>query len=52
MSQERSFGAVIIKKENKNIFYLLLHKKQHSQYSELWDFPRGVMEKGEIEEVK
>ena len=47
MLQEISFGAVIIKKENKDISYLLLHKKQHEQYSELWDFPRGVIEKGE-----
>lgn len=47
MAQERSFGAVIFRREENKILYLLLHKNKHEQYNELWDFSRGVIEKGE-----
>ncbi len=47
MPQERSFGSVIIRREENEILYLLLYKKAHDHYSEMWDFPRGLIEKGE-----
>ena len=42
MPIERSAGAVIFRKENKKIYYLLLHYQ-----SGHWDFPKGNIEKGE-----
>ena len=49
MPIERSAGAVIFRKENKKIYYLLLHYQ-----SGHWDFPKGNIEKGEklVETVK
>ena len=47
MPFEKSAGAVIFRKENKKIYYLLLHYQAGH-----WDFPKGIIEKGEkIEET-
>jgi 8-oxo-dGTP pyrophosphatase MutT (NUDIX family) len=42
MPVEKSAGAVIFRKQNKKIYYLLLH--YHWGH---WDFPKGNIEKGE-----
>ena len=56
MPVERSAGAVIFKRKNGKIFYLLLHYPGASNRSkkDYWDFPKGHIEKGEkeIETVK
>lgn len=49
-NKEISYGAVIFRRENKNIFYLLLYRKPHEHYKEMWDFPRGLIEKDETPE--
>lgn len=49
MPRENSAGAVVFRREDNEIYYLLLH------YSgDHWDFPKGHIEKGEneIETVK
>ncbi len=50
MPKEISYGTVIIRKEGKKILYLLLYRKAHEHYKEMWDFPRGLIEKGETPE--
>ncbi len=47
MVRERSSGAVIFKKEEKQVLYLLLHYHFRTGY---WDFPKGNIETGETEE--
>jgi 8-oxo-dGTP pyrophosphatase MutT (NUDIX family) len=47
MVRERSAGAVIFRKEGKEILFLLLHYHFKTDY---WDFPKGNIEKGEDEE--
>lgn len=47
MPTEHSAGAVIFKKEKKEIKYLLLHYKYKSEY---WGFPKGNIENDETEE--
>jgi len=42
MPIEKSAGAIIFHKEDKKIYYLLLHYQ-----SGHWDFPKGHIEKGE-----
>lgn len=42
MPLEKSAGAVIFRRQNKKIYYLLLHYA-----SGHWDFPKGHIEKGE-----
>lgn len=44
MPKEKSAGAVIYRREEDNIYYLLLHYK-----SKHWDFPKGHIEEGERE---
>ncbi len=44
MPKETSAGAVVFKKEDNQIYYLLLHYK-----SGHWDFPKGHIEDGEEE---
>ena len=44
MVKEKSCGAVVIKKENGEIKFLLI--KQHDEY---WHFPKGHVEDGETE---
>ena len=39
---EKSAGAVIFRKEDDKIYYLLLHYQGGH-----WDFPKGNIEKGE-----
>lgn len=42
MPVEKSAGAVIFRKENSKIYYLLLHYQMGH-----WGFPKGIIEKGE-----
>jgi len=50
MPVERSAGAVIFRKENNKIFYLLLHYPSSAKApKDYWDFPKGHIEKGEKE---
>jgi len=44
IKREFSAGAVIFRREDEKIFYLLLHYHFKGDY---WDFPRGNIEKGE-----
>jgi len=44
MPKERSAGAVIFRKENSNVYYLLLHYEAGH-----WDFPKGHIKKEEKE---
>jgi 8-oxo-dGTP pyrophosphatase MutT (NUDIX family) len=48
---EKSAGAIIFRKENGKIFYLLLYYPSLSHRAEknFWDFPKGHIEKGENE---
>jgi hypothetical protein len=41
MRKERSAGIIIFKKENGEIYYLLLRAKFKS---ESWEFPKGLIE--------
>ena len=50
MQKETSYGAVIFRRESKEILYLLLYRKAHEHYKEMWDFPRGLIEKDETPE--
>ena len=50
MIEELSFGAVVFRKENNKVLYLLLYRKAHQNYMELWDFPRGLINKNETPE--
>ena len=45
MKKEKSCGAVVIKKEEDKIMFLLI--QQHDEY---WHFPKGHVEEGETEE--
>ncbi len=48
MPVERSAGAVIFRKEEGKIFYLLLHYPSATRRpKEYWDFPKGHIEKRE-----
>ena len=61
MPVEKSAGAVVFRREDSNIYYLLLHypssakaPKPRSRVNSLrgrdyWDFPKGHIEKGEKE---
>lgn len=52
MPLEKSAGAVIFRRENKKIKYLLLHYPRGSRRPKpYWDFPKGHIEKGEMPEV-
>ncbi len=52
MPLERSAGALIFRKENRDIKYLLLHYPSGSRTSkDYWDFPKGHIEKEEKPEV-
>jgi bis(5'-nucleosidyl)-tetraphosphatase len=54
MPVEKSAGAVIFRRENNKIYYLLLHYPgvSHRADKDYWDFPKGHIEKGEkIEET-
>jgi len=49
MPVEKSAGAVIFRRENNKIYYLLLHYPgaSHRAEGDYWDFPKGHIEKGE-----
>jgi len=50
MPIEKSAGAVIFRRENNNIYYLLLHYPSSTKApKEYWDLPKGHIEKGEKE---
>ncbi|HIH25855.1 NUDIX domain-containing protein [Candidatus Woesearchaeota archaeon] len=50
MIEELSFGAVVFRKENNKVLFLLLYRKAHKNYIESWDFPRGLIQKNETPE--
>jgi len=41
---EKSAGAIIFRKKDSEIYYLLLHAKYKTDY---WEFPKGLIEKNE-----
>jgi len=45
VNKEFSAGAVIFKKEGKNILFLVIH----SARNKIWGFPKGHLEEGETE---
>jgi bis(5'-nucleosidyl)-tetraphosphatase len=48
MPVEKSAGAIIFRKEDGKIFFLLLHYPSGSRtQKDYWDFPKGHIEKGE-----
>ncbi len=47
MISEHSAGAIIFRREEQDLYYLLLKNKFKNEY---WDFPRGNIEKGETPE--
>jgi len=50
MPVEKSAGAVIFRRENSKIEYLLLHYPSSAKApKDYWDFPKGHVEKGEEE---
>ena len=50
MSVEKSAGAIIFRRENNKIYYLLLHYPSSAKaLKEYWDLPKGHIEKGEDE---
>lgn len=50
MPVERSAGAIIFRKENEKIYYLLLHYPSSARAKKpYWDLPKGHIEKGEKE---
>jgi 8-oxo-dGTP pyrophosphatase MutT (NUDIX family) len=54
MPVEKSAGAIIFRRENNKIYYLLLHYPgtSHRAEKDYWDFPKGHIERGEeIEET-
>lgn len=56
MKVERSVGAIVFRREDGQIKYLLLHRSfdPKTGFKEFWGFPRGLIEEGEdeIETVK
>jgi len=48
---EKSAGAIVFRRENGKIFYLILYYPSLSHRAEknFWDFPKGHLEKGESE---
>jgi len=50
MPLEKSAGAIIFRRENKKIKYLLLHYPSSTKAAgEYWDLPKGHIKKGEKE---
>jgi len=47
MPKEKSTGAVIFRRENRRVFFLVVHCHFKGDY---WDLVRGKIEKGETEE--
>ena len=45
MPKEKSAGAVIFRKQEDNVYYLLLHYR-----SKHWDFPKGHIEENETDQ--
>jgi len=50
MPIEKSVGAVVFRREEKKIYYLLIRHPEDDGYSGHWDFPKGHIEKGETKE--
>jgi 8-oxo-dGTP pyrophosphatase MutT (NUDIX family) len=44
---EISAGAIVFRREKRELKYLLLYKKAHNSYRAQWNFPRGWIEEGE-----
>jgi len=53
MPVEKSVGAVVFRREDNKIYYLLLHYPSifHRAKRNYWDFPKGHIERGEEPEV-
>ncbi len=50
MPLEKSAGAVVFRRENNKIYYLLLHYPSSAKAAkDYWDFPKGHIEAGESE---
>ena len=50
MPVEKSAGAIIFRKEEGKIYYLLLHYPSSAKAKkDYWDFPKGHIDKGEKE---
>ncbi|PIS39052.1 MAG: diadenosine tetraphosphate hydrolase [Candidatus Nealsonbacteria bacterium CG08_land_8_20_14_0_20_43_11] len=50
MALEKSAGAVVFRRENNKIYYLLLHYPSSAKAAkDYWDFPKGHLDKGEDE---
>ncbi|MBI4162533.1 MAG: NUDIX domain-containing protein [Candidatus Aenigmarchaeota archaeon] len=47
LSMEISAGMVLFRKDNKKIFYLLLHYENRETGKKHWDFPKGHIKKRE-----
>lgn len=47
MPFERSAGAIVFRREDSNILYLLLNYPGRSDSGDYWDLPKGNIEKGE-----
>lgn len=50
MLREKSCGAILFRKENSQLKYLILYKPPSGSFRAAWDFPRGLVEKGETEQ--
>ncbi|MEK7540741.1 MAG: NUDIX domain-containing protein [Patescibacteria group bacterium] len=49
MPKEKSAGVIIFRKEDNQIYYLLLYYKTESKRGGHWGFSKGHIEKGETE---
>jgi len=45
MSSQKSAGAIISRKEDGKIKYLILYRAPSGKFKKSWDFPRGIVEK-------
>jgi 8-oxo-dGTP pyrophosphatase MutT (NUDIX family) len=48
MLTEKSIGIVLIKRE-ADVRFLILYKKANANFKEAWEFPKGIVDKGEAE---
>ena len=51
MKQEYSAGAIIWRKNNEEIEYLLIQSQPYKQFKSVWAFSKGHLEAGETERV-
>ncbi len=48
MLTEKSVGIVLIKRE-ADVRFLILYRKANANFKETWEFPKGIVDKGESE---